>query len=100
MGQFTKFSEWEKSKYSANEEEGQDAKSPGNAELIAKISDLVAERKAHIKNKEDFQAQILELDIKILKNELENRELAEKRKHLNDAKSLAENRRKEGRNNG
>ena len=99
MGQFTKFSVWEKSKYSQSEEQ-EAAASPGNAELIAKIADLVSERKTHIKNKDDFQAQILEIEIKILKNELTNNELKEKRKHLMEAKALAESRRKEGRTNG
>jgi hypothetical protein len=99
MGQFTKFSEWEKTKYSQNERQDVEA-APGNAEIMAKIADLVSERKAHIKNKDDFQAQILEIEIKILKNELMNNELKEKRKHLMEAKALAESRRKEGRTNG
>ena len=99
MGNFTKFSDWEKSKYSSVQEDAvkqEKNSSEESAELLAQIADLVAQRKAHIKNKEDFEAQILEIDIKILKLEVEKNELKEKRKQLTGAKEIADNRRKEG----
>ena len=103
MAQFTKFSDWEKQKYSnLQEEDGEQEQNPSeeSAELLAQIADLVAQRKAHIKNKEDFAAQILEIDIKILKLEVEKNELKEKRKQLTGAKEIAETRRKEGKSHG
>ena len=100
MGNFIKFTDWEKTKYPSNikEEEEQTSSSEHNAEILAQISELVARRKSHIKNKEDFEAQILEIDIKILKAELEINELKEKRKQLAGAKDIAANRRREGKN--
>ena len=100
MGKFTKFSDWEKTKYSAVKEEDQDAAStPENAELLAQIGDLVARRKAHIKSKDDFEAQILDIDIKLLKLDVEKNDLIEKRKHLTGAKEIAATRRVEGKRN-
>lgn len=102
MGQFTKFSDWEKQKYSGLQEETEQEPntSEESAELLAQIADLVAQRKAHIKNKEDFEAQILEIDIKILKLEVEKNELKEKRKQLTGAKEIADKRRTEGKSHG
>jgi len=96
MGNFIKFTEWENRKNPIQEEAEDKTTSEGNAELLAQIADLVAKRKAHIKNKDDFEAQILEIDIKILKAELEINELREKRKHLTGAKEIASKTRKEG----
>ena len=96
MGKFTKFDEWEKSKNPVQEEETQT--SEANAELLAQIADLVAKRKTHIKNKDDFEVQILDIDIKFLKAELEINELKEKRKQLTGAKEISLNRRREGKN--
>ena len=100
MGKFTKFSDWEKSKYSTvKEEEQEKATTPENAELLAQIGDLVAKRKAHIKSKDDFEAQILDIDIKLLKLDVEKNDLIEKRKHLTGAKEIAATRRVEGKRN-
>ena len=100
MGKFTKFSDWEKTKYTAVEEDGQEKKtSIENSELLAQIGDLVAKRKAHIKSKDDFEAQILDIDIKLLKLDVEKNDLIEKRKHLSAAKQIAATRRVEGKRN-
>lgn len=99
MGNFIKFTDWEKSKYPMQEEQQEHTgSSEVNAEILAQIADLVAQRKSHIKNKEDFEAQILEIDIKILKAQLEINELKEKRKQIAGAKDIASNRRREGKN--
>lgn len=100
MGKFTKFSDWEKTKYTAVQEDGQgEATTIENAELLAQIGDLVARRKAHIKSKDDFEAQILDIDIKLLKLDVEKNDLIEKRKHLTGAKEIAATRRVEGKRN-
>jgi hypothetical protein len=99
MGKFTKFSDWEKTKYSSLEEDKNGATTPENAELLAQIGDLVAKRKAHIKSKDDFEAQILDIDIKLLKLDVEKNDLIEKRKHLTGAKQIAATRRVEGKRN-
>ena len=99
MGKFTKFSDWEKTKYSAIKEEEKEATTPENAELLAQIGDLVAKRKAHIKSKDDFEAQILDIDIKLLKLDVEKNDLIEKRKHLTGAKQIAATKRVEGKRN-
>jgi len=93
----TRFSDWEKMKYSANEEANADT-SGANAELLAQIADLTNQRKAHIKNKQDFEAQILEIDIKLLKLEVDKNNLKEKRKQLAGASEIAKQKRTEGKN--
>lgn len=98
MKQITKFKDWENTKYSVKEEQEKPA-TENNAELLATLADLVAKRKVHIKNKEDFEAQILDIDIKLTKIEIEKNELQEKRKQLTGAKEIASIRRKEGKRN-
>ena len=51
------------------------------------------------KNSEDFEAQILEIEIKILKLEVEQNELQEKKKQLVGAKDISSKRRIEGKTN-
>jgi hypothetical protein len=94
----TRFSDWEKTKYSANEKENASNTSEANAELLAEIADLTNQRKSHIKNKEDFKAQILEIDIKLLKLEVEKNNLKDKRKQLAGAEEISKQKRTEGKN--
>ena len=76
MEKFVKFKDWESSKQNAvTEEQEGEPTSQSNAELLAQIADLTAKRKAHVKNSEDFEAQILEIEIKILKLEVDQNEL-------------------------
>lgn len=99
MGNFVKFNDWEKTKYSSVEEDSTNSpetQSEEVAELLAQISELTSERKTHIKNKNDFEAQIIEIDIKILKCQVEQCELKEKRKQLVGAKDISDKRRREG----
>lgn len=100
MGNFVKFNEWEKTKYTSVEEDknSPDTTSEEVAELLAQISELTAERKTHIKNKNDFEAQIIDIDIKILKCQVEQCELKEKRKQLAGAKDISDKRKREGKN--
>ncbi len=102
MGKFTKFNEWEKAKYASLEEEQEQApsESEANATLLAEIADLVAKRKNYVKYKEDFKAQILDIDIKLLKLEVEKNNLKEKRRQLEGAEKIADEKRKEGKDNG
>jgi hypothetical protein len=99
MEKFTKFKDWESAKQNAVTEEQEVPTSQSNAELLAQIADLTAKRKAHVKNSEDFEAQILEIEIKILKLEVDQNELKEKRKQLVGAKDIASKRRTEGKTN-
>jgi hypothetical protein len=96
MGKFTKFAEWETSKYSKIGENETAGKPEAAPELMAKVADLVAKRKSHIKNKEDFEVQILDIDIKLLKLELEKLDLQAKRQQLTGAKDIATRKRTEG----
>jgi len=100
MEKFVKFKDWESSKQAAiKEEAGGEPTSQSNAELLAQIADLTAQRKAHVKNSQDFEAQILEIEIKILKLEVDQNELKEKKKQLVGAKDIAAKRRTEGKTN-
>ena len=100
MDKFTKFSDWEKTKYSSIKEEEKPTESEANAALLAEIADLTAKRKTYVKYKEDFKAQILDIDIKLLKLEVEKNNLKEKRRQLEGAEKIAEDKRKEGKENG
>ena len=70
-----------------------------SAEIMAQLADLTSKRKTHIKNSDDFEAQVLEMDIKLLKLELEKIDIRGKRDQIVHAKKLAEARRKEGKGN-
>jgi len=96
MGKFTRFSDWEKNKYSVTEDSDDAGSTEDGSKLLAKIADLVAKRKAHIKNKEDFEAQILEIEIKLLKLDLEKLDLTAKKEQLVGAKDIASKQRTEG----
>jgi len=100
MEKFTKFSEWEQAKYKAVQEEEKPTESEANATLLAEIADLTAKRKHYVKYKEDFKAQILDIDIKLLKLEVEKNNLKEKRRQLEGAEKIADEKRKEGKSNG
>ena len=78
--EFTKFSEWESQKYSKKIEEdaskvSKDSKTPENAALIAQLADVVKSRKEAIRNKDDFEAQILEIESKLIKLDIDKNDL-------------------------
>jgi hypothetical protein len=94
----TKFSDWESRKFRANEEEKEAARAKvdSNAKLLAEIADLEGKRKGHLKNKQDFEARILEVDIKLLKLEVEKNNLNDTREQLVAAHEISKSSRKEG----
>jgi len=98
MEKFRKFSDWETNRFSANEEEQAAASSKveSNAKLLAQIADLEAKRKHHVKYKQDFEARILEVDIKLLKIEVEKNNLNDTREQLVAAHEISKTSRKEG----
>ncbi len=102
MNKFTKFAEWETTKYSSLKEEEAEkpTESEATAELLAQIAELVAKRKTYVKYKEDFKAQILDIDIKLLKLEVEKNNLKERRRQLEGASKITDERGKEGKTNG
>jgi hypothetical protein len=104
MGQFTKFSEWESQKYNRKVEEDsttikKDSEKPENAALIAQLADVVKARKEAIRNKDDFEAQILEIESKLIKLDIERNDLVKKKADLVAARDISATERKEAKTN-
>lgn len=104
MGQFTKFAEWESQKYNKKvEEDSSEIKKESdkveNAALIAQLADVVKARKEAIRNKDDFEAQILEIDSKLIKLDIERNDLAKKKADLVAARDISATERKEAKTN-
>jgi len=100
MEKFVKFSDWESKKYNSVKEDAKEvAKSPVNAELIANLADVSKQRKQAIRDKNDFQAQILEIESKLIKLEIEKNHLTQQKSDLIAAQQIASTSRKEGKTN-
>lgn len=99
MGKFTKFSDWEHAKYKSVKEEEKPTESEATAELLAQIADLVSQRKKILKTGDDFKAQMLDIDIKLLKLEVDKNNLKEKRRQLEGASKITDERAKEAKSN-
>ena len=99
-----RFSDWEAKKYDAavkeDAEEIKTAAEPSaNAGLIAQLADVEKARKEAVRNKESFQSQILEIEAKLIKIEIERNDLTKKKQDLEHAKTIALTTSKEGKTN-
>lgn len=103
MEKFVKFSDWESKKYKPVEEESANSageqKPVENAALIAQLNDVVKNRKQAIRDKDDFQAQILEIEAKLIKIDIERNDLVKKKADLEAARQISTTERKEGKTN-
>ena len=95
----TKFADWEKAKYSVVEDKEKKAeeKDPSSAQLIAELEDLTERRKKAVREKDSYESQILELDIKLKKLEIERADILKKQKDLSEARDIAKKKNIEGR---
>jgi len=99
-----RFSDWEAKKYDAavkeDTEEIKTAAEPSaNAGLIAQLADVEKARKEAVRNKESFQSQILEIESKLIKLDIERNDLTKKKQDLEHAKTIALTTSKEGKTN-
>lgn len=99
-----KFSDWEATKYApAVKEDAEETKTAAepsaNAALIAQLADIEKARKEAVRNKESFQSQILEIEGKLIKLEIERNDLTKKKQDLEHAKTIALTTSKEGKTN-
>ena len=103
MEKFVKFADWESGKYKQVEEDSTtptDSKeNVENAALIAQLADVVRARKQAIRDKDDFQAQILEIESKLIKLDIERNDLVKKKADLEAARTISTTERKEGKTN-
>jgi hypothetical protein len=106
MEKFTKFADWESQKYNRKVEEDStgtnkesEIKTQENAALIAQLADVVKARKEAIRNKDDFEAQILEIESKLIKLDIERNDLAKKKADLISARDISATERKEAKTN-
>lgn len=95
----TKFADWEKAKYSVQEdkEKNEEPKDPSSAQLIAELEELTARRKKAVREQDSYESQILELDIKLKKLEIERADILKKQKDLSEARDIAKKTKIEGR---
>lgn len=104
METYMRFSDWEAKKYDAavkeDTEEIKTAAEPSaNAGLIAQLADVEKARKEAVRNKESFQSQILEIESKLIKLDIERNDLTKKKQDLEHAKTIALTTSKEGKTN-
>jgi len=99
MSKFVKFADWESSKYSVAEDKEKDVveKEPSSAQLIAELEELTEKRKKAVREKDSYESQILELDIKLKKLEIERADILKKQKDLSEARDIAKKTKIEGR---
>ena len=99
MRKMIKFNEWEQEKTVSVKEES-DLTNQSNdmviADLIARLDELTMKRKRLIKNANNIEAQILEVDIKLIKLEMDKHNLETKRQQLQKAQELTQERNVEG----
>ena len=96
----TKFSDWEKAKYSVKEDKEkatEETKEPSSAKLIAELEELTEQRKKALREKDSYEAQILELEIKLKKLDIEKAYILKKQKDLSEAREIAKKTKIEGR---
>jgi hypothetical protein len=106
MEKFTKFADWESRKYirkveedSTNTTKEPEQKNQENSALIAQLADVVKARKEAIRNKDDFEAQILEIESKLIKLDIERNDLVIKKADLVSARDISATERKEAKTN-
>jgi hypothetical protein len=100
MKNFVRFSDWEKTLKKENvSPQMQDEKEEvsNNSKLISELNDLVDQRKKSLKASNTYEAQILEISIKLKKLEIEKNELLRKQKDLSEARELSKKNNVEGR---
>lgn len=105
MENYIKFSDWEAKKYQSAsvqedaEEKKITAEPSANAGLIAQLADVEKARKDAVRNKENFQSQILDIEAKLIKLEIERNDLTKKKLDLEHARTIALTTSKEGKTN-
>jgi hypothetical protein len=97
---FTTFTDWKSAKTSIEETTSAEQTSPKNAEILSQIAELSSKRKEFVRNKKDLNVQVLDVEIAILKLDLERNQLMAKKADLEQAKALSLQTSKEGINNG
>lgn len=103
MPQMIKFEQWKQIRHQdAMIPEEVDAQinadtSEEMAKLIAKLDDLQAQRRKLMKDSHKLEAQLLDIDIQLTRNDIEKIELEEKRGKLKQAIEISKKTRKEGR---
>jgi predicted nuclease with TOPRIM domain len=99
MKKMIKFNEWEQVKLGSFKEVTETDTSTDDtviADLIARLDELTMARKRLIKNANNIEAQILEVDIKLIKLEMEKHDLENKKKQLQKAQDISKERNVEG----
>jgi hypothetical protein len=99
MKKMIKFNEWEQVKLGSFKEVTETDTSTDDtviADLIARLDELTMARKRLIKNANNIEAQILEVDIKLIKLEMEKHDLENKKKQLQKAQEISQERNIEG----
>ena len=95
MKKMIKFNEWEQVKLGSFKEVTEtDAGTDDTviADLIARLDELTMARKRLINNANNIEAQILEVDIRLINLEMEKHDLENKKKQLQKAQDISKER--------
>lgn len=99
---FVRFSDWESKRFQKVEEDnGTPAKSeaPGNAELHAKLADITKARRESVRGKDDIKTQILDIETKLIRLDIEKNDLLKRKADLQSAYEITSKTQLEGKTN-
>lgn len=100
---FIKFADWESKKYNTVTEDS-DAdntkkEAPENPELHTRLAQVTKVRREAIHAKDDIKVQILDIEAKIIKLDIEKNDLIKKKAELESAHAIHKKTSKEGKTN-
>jgi len=103
---FVKFSDWESNKYKSVDEDGAQASSKAaaaegsnSAELHANLASLANTRREAVRVKDDIRVQIIDLEIRLMKLEIERNDILKKKAELESAHTINKKVSTEGKTN-
>ena len=98
---FVRFSDWESKRFKKVEEDapGTKTEAPGNAELHAKLADITKARRESVRSKNDINTQILDIETKLIRLDIEKNDLLKRKADLQSAHEIASKTQLEGKTN-
>jgi hypothetical protein len=101
---FVKFADWESKKYKSVEEDAPNSSATSvqdgsNAALHARLADLSNVRRDSVRVKDDIKTQIIDLEIRLIKIDIEKNDILKKKADLESAYSINKKNSTEGKTN-
>lgn len=100
---FVRFSDWESKRFQKVEEDGVEApaktEAPGNAALHARLAEIIKVRRESVRSKDDIKTQILDIETKLIRLDIEKNDLLKRKVDLQSAYEIASKTQLEGKTN-